>query len=312
MRAFIPVDIIGTAKLISSSIPEPDATVGEVVYSGATPYNIGDLVIDTSNHLRWKSLTSSNTGNTPDPDENTTHWQRDGYSNKYRMFDWNSSKFSTAPSGSSFTIAPGGRCDALYIDGFVGKQIDVTVTDGAGGPTLFPTESFDMRARLAMTPWEIAFIPFDYHTTVASFGLPVSSLDPHITITATGIGSGDISIGRFGAGLSLYMGKLQWSPVIDFQSFSEVDRSTFGETTLLTPRLSIPAPELEILIDANRVDRLDRFRESTDAKVVFWSGLDDIGQTYARKLLLGGIHRRFRFELSNPTEPKLNLRLEGI
>lgn len=311
MRAFIPTDIIGASKLISSSIAEPDTSIGESVYSGGASYDAGDLAIDLTSHLRWISLINGNTGNTPDPDADTTQWKRDGYSNRYRMFEWNSSRFSVAESGSSFTIAPGKRVDALHIDGFEGSQIDVTVTDGAAGATLF-SQSYDMRARLAMTPWEVSFVPFDYHTAVATFDIPVSTLDPYITVTATGISSGDVSIGRFGAGLSTYIGKLQWSPIIDSQSFSEVDRSKFGETTLLTPRLSIPDHDLELRIDANRIDRLDRFRQATDARVVFWSGIDDMDHVYSRSLLLGGIHRRFRFEISNPAEPKLYLRLEGI
>lgn len=311
MRAFIPIDIIGTSKLISSSIAEPDTSVGEAVYSGAATYDTGELVIDTSNHLRWKSLIDSNTGNTPDPDADTSQWKRDGYSNKYRMFDWNSSRFSTAPSGSSFTIAPGQISDAVQLDGLVGSAVSIAVTDGASGATLFD-DPFDLRARLAITPSEWTYERFDYHEALSSFALPLGTIDPYITITVTGISGNDVQIGRFGVGLSTYLGAIQWSPVVDYKSFSEVDRSTFGETVVLTPRLSIPDHDLSLLINAARTDKLARFRQQTDAKTVFWSGLDDLSHAYSRTLLLGGIHRRFQFDLTNSKEPKLNLRLEGI
>ena len=312
MRAFIPVDIIGTSKLISSDINEPDTTIGEFVYSAAIPYGVGDLVIDSTTHRRWKSLIDSNTGNTPDPDADTAQWKRDGYSNKYRMFDWNSSRFSVAPSGSSFTIAPGQRITDFHIDGISARQITVTVTDGNGGPVVFGPLSFDLRVLSASTPWEFTYQRFDFHTKISSFSVPPGSVDPHVTVTAVGINDGNINIGRAGVGIGEYLGKLQWSPVIDGRSFSEVDRSIFGESTLLTKRESFDDEELELLIDARRVDALLRLKKRTDAQAVFWSGLDDMNHKYARTLLLGGIHRRYQINLSNLNEPKLFLRLESI
>ena len=102
MRVIEPITVT-ESMLLSSTVSEPDASMGETAYSGAATYNTNDLAV--LNHLLYRSLIDSNTGNSPDVSPN--EWLLLGSSNKFRPFYYLTNNRSTGATPYVIEVAPG-------------------------------------------------------------------------------------------------------------------------------------------------------------------------------------------------------------
>lgn len=307
-KAFIPVPIIDSI-LISSTITEPGT--GEDAYNAGTTYALDDTVsvITTDSHLTYKSLQGSNTGNTPDPDEDTAWWQRTFNTNRWKMFDYLRSEQSTDTTQITVVLAPSQRVSAVFVGNMEGaEQIVITVRDGGVSGDIVYTETKDLESRNALTHYEFAFAPFVYDGSFASFSLP-ATLDPYITIDITGTAS--MSIGGLAIGQALELGCTLFSPLITTKNFSEIETDDFGNLTL-TPRKTVPNIDQTISIDADRTSRLLRLSQDANAAPIVWSSMDDSDQPYYRPTLILGYYRKFEINLDTITKAKLFLDIRGI
>ncbi|WP_430229948.1 hypothetical protein [Nitrosomonas communis] len=305
MKAFLPIDITD-ARFVSSTIAEPDAA--EPAWNSGTTYaqDAEVSVITTDSHLVYKSLVSSNLNNPPatSPDK----WFLKGYTNRFRMFDWNQGNPSKGASPLTVTIKPGQRINAVMLEGIKAATAAITVKDGVSGPTVL-TINKDLLNRHATTPYEWCFSPFVYDKVTATFDVPPVG-DPVVTITLTDP-SGTCELSRFAVGQAILLGDIEWNPVSDAENYSEITWDAFGKATL-TPVPSQPIIELELATEANRVNTVKQFRDQANAKAVVWSGLDNLDHVYAESLVLIGVYQRFPIDLSNIKQAKINLTLKGI
>ncbi|SFN10092.1 hypothetical protein, partial [Nitrosomonas communis] len=158
MKAFIPIDITD-ARFVSSTIAEPAAA--EPAWNSGTTYaqDAEVSVITTDSHLVYKSLVAGNNNNPPasSPDK----WFLKGYTNRFRMFDWNQGNPSKGLSPVTVTVKPGRRINAVMLEGLRAATVAITVQDGVGEPTVL-TINKDLLNRHATTPYEWCFSPFVY------------------------------------------------------------------------------------------------------------------------------------------------------
>ncbi len=305
MKAFIPIDITD-AMLVSSTVAEPDAE--EPSYNAATTYAefAQASVITANSHLVYESLVSGNVGN-PVTDE--TKWILKGKTNRYRMFDWNQGNPSVGASPMTVVIRPGKRISAIMLEGLKASTVDITITDGIGGPVAFTLDGY-LLVRQVTTYYEYFFAPFVYDKVVATFEVPPVT-DPVITVTLTDP-SGVIEVSRFATGLDTYLGAVEKSnPVVDSDNYSEITYDPFGHATL-NPIPSIPTTDQKLFCKSSRLNVVRQFKDQANAKAVVWSGLDDIEHDYQEALVLIGVYQNFQIDLSDPNYPVINLTLKGI
>ncbi len=305
MRAFIPIDITD-AMLVSSSIAEPYAS--EPLYNPGTTYAEGALVsvVAANSHLVFESLVGSNLNHSPAT--SPAHWIQKSYTNRFRMFEWNQGDPSIAASPLTVVLRPGKRIDAIFLDGLKATTLEIVVTNGPGGDVVFTLDAH-LQVRTVASFSEFYFTPFLYQQKLVTFDVPMVP-DPVITITLSDP-SGTVEVGRIACGLSIYHGNIKWNPVSDLENYSEIVWDDFGKATL-TPVPSIPMTEQKVIVDIGRVNVVRQFRDSANAKAVVWSGLDDVDYGYTESLILFGVYRSFRIDITNPSYSEVTLSLKGI
>jgi len=305
MRAFIPVDITDS-MLVSSTISEPYAS--EPAWSAATTYAAGNLasVVTANSHLLYESLVGSNLNNPPAT--SPAYWILKSYTNRFRMFEWNQGDASTAESPISVVLRPGQRIDSICLEGMQASTVEIIVTNGIGGDVVY-TYDADLLVRNVTSFFEFYFSPFLYKKTIVTFNIPPVP-DPVITINLYDP-SGTVSVSRIACGLSTYLGNIKWNPVSDSDNYSEIVWDDFGKATL-TPVPSVPVTEQKVIVDINRVNLVRQFRDQVNAKASVWSGIDDMEYGYTESLILIGVYRNFRIDITNPSYAEVNLTLKGI
>jgi hypothetical protein len=171
MKIIIP-NIITPSLVVSNSAVNAYAD-----YSGGTTYALDVLV--TYNERYYKSLQSSNTGNTPGLTSSTAWWADQGPSNKAAMFDGFVSTKTTASNSLSFTIEP---INANSI-GLVGIEASQAVITASLGASVIYTRTINLQNASLVTNWvEYFFNEVEYQTDIALTDLPPI---PGISITVT-------------------------------------------------------------------------------------------------------------------------------
>ena len=307
MKAFIPIEITD-ARLVSSTITEPDTAEPE--WSPLTTYVEGNTVsvIDTDSHLVYEALANVTANLNKPPATSPTFWIEKSNTNKFRMFDRYKGTPSRAASPCTIVLRPGKRIDALMIR-LSATTIEMTVTNGIDGPVAFTLDGY-LQNRKAASFNEFFFSPFHYQKVVTTFSIPPVE-DPVVTITLTDP-SGFIDIEHLAIGQSVFLGAAQKNnPIVDSDNYSEITWDDFGYATL-TPAQSIPTLDVEVACPKNRVDIVRQFKSDANAKAVVWSALDDFDHDYTESLVIYGVYRSFPINVDDPNFPVIKLSLKGI
>jgi hypothetical protein len=107
-------EIVTEAMLTSINIPENDHSQ----WANGSTYARSDLVISTTTHSVYRSLTDGNQGNNPDlemaaladplvEDPSPVNWQLIGATNRWRVFDQKPSRLATYSGPIVIDLAPG-------------------------------------------------------------------------------------------------------------------------------------------------------------------------------------------------------------
>lgn len=270
-------------------------------YSGGATYALDDFVVDATDHYEYKSLVAGNNGN---PLTDNTKWQRQGATNRFRMFDLLKNNVTTAPS-LVVEITPGQRVSGIGAIGVRAKSvlIEVIVASVVKWST---TETLSTRFT---TGWRSYFFGgFSYKTKFANFELPPYS-SATIRLTFTGIGAEDVSVSRIILGSAVYLGRTIHAPRIGKLNFSKVDRDSDGNSEI-TPKRSIPRITKTIRFDRAKTDQLLKLGDDLNAIPALWSGLDDSAHGYFGALLGICVYKVFELDLDRPEEALLNVELE--
>lgn len=307
VKAFLPIDITD-AMLVSSSIGEPSAS--EPAWNSIDTYAEFALVskVTTNSHLVYESLQSANTNHalpTP-PATSNDWWILKSYTNRWRMFEWNRGSASVGGSPLIQAIRPGKRISAIMLLGLKGSMLNITVQNGIGGPVVLNIEK-NLLARHAMTPFEMAFTPFIYDTVFATFDVPPIN-DPVVTVTLTDQ-AGVCEIGRFGVGMSVDIGEVDWNTVREDENYSPITYE--AGKAVFEPVPNWPGLEMLLHVDAKRTDRVLQFKDLANGKAVCWSAMPQV-PTYEQMHMLIGPYQRFRFTTKNHKQAEINLKIRGI
>lgn len=307
VKGFIPIDITD-AMLVSSSINEPSSA--EPTWNSIDTFAEFGLVsvVTTNSHLVYESLQSGNSNHpTPIPPvESNSWWILKSYTNRWRMFEWNRGLPSSGGSPMTTTVRPGKRINAIVLLGMKAATAEVTVQDGIGGATVYSITK-DLLARHAMTPYEIAFTPFIYDTVFATFDVPPVG-DPVVTVRLTHP-DGVCELGRFAIGMATDLGEVEWNTVAEDENYSEITYD--AGKAVFDPVPSMPGLEMELSIDAKRVNRAVQFKDLANGRAVVWSAMHNI-DAYRQMHVMIGPYQRFKFTTLNHKQSAINLKIRGI
>lgn len=309
MKVIPPV----TPTLISSTVPEPDATaegdgVGAVVWDAGSTYAAG-AIVTRPNHRRYSSVAGGNTNNVP---ENTTatdppKWVDLGPTNRWRMLRTTGNAQTVGASPLVVVVAPGERIMALMLTGVEADEVLVEQLDASD--TVVYTYDANMRRRTTTRWSEYFFGSFPFASNLLMLDLlPITGAKVRITYTRA---VGSVRAGPIVLGTPVDLGSVELGATSGAIDFSRYVRDTFGNATLL-PRRTIPRTSQKAIIDKGQVDKIRSTLLALRASSAMWIGIEDDSNPYFQSLAVLGIVKQWDINLDEVEKAWLKLEIEGI
>lgn len=258
-------------------------------YAAGT-YALGDVVINPATHLQYESLVASNTAALTD----SSKWLLLGPNNLWRAFDVLRNTKASGPSGTSFTITPGKRIDAIGLAGLVADRFEIVLT--VGGEEKWTYEE-SLSTRNTQSWSDYFFGTFFFRAETAVFGIPKFS-GAEITITFYR-STGDIEVGGIWINEAVYLGELEVDPDVDSRNFSTIDRKPTGELKLIRRR-TVPTNAWTVFCPKDRLSKVKPLRDQLNAVPAFWVGLEDSSDPYFDLVTMPAVYTRFKITPGHP------------
>lgn len=298
LSVLVGVDITD-AILVSSTAAEP--ATGEEVWSAATNYTVGKVVIRTTTHRRYEALLGGTDAGLP---ENTPlRWADLGPTNRWAMLDGETSNQTSVASPLTVVLRPG-PFNSIYFDGLDADSISVTVKDAPGGTVIYEySGSLEGSA------------PPDYYEYFSDRFKPLKDLllsgidlysNPEVSFTLTTPG-GNVKCGVVRVGDLRPLGRTLSGAKAKPKSYSSVTIDKEGKNKIRRGKKArdMSASALVPIADAPMV--LDQITELMDVPCL-WICSDSINYRGLRQYGLGSA------ELGHNHESHVNLTLnvEGL
>lgn len=295
-----------TEAMVSSTIPEPDASVGEVLWNAATNYIAGNTVVRTTTHKVYERVGTSGV-DAGLPEVTPSKWVEVGPTNRWAMFDISRSTGSSLPSGvTTITITPGTRVNSLGVIGCTALVAETSVQVGAE-TTYSSTDNLFYRFT---NSWYSYFLgKFSYKANFTKVNIP-PSISSVITFTFHMGGTGG-RVGGIIIGNKVNVGDIQVNPIVEAINFSKVERDSYGNSILI-PRRSVPKTTQKTFVSKTNINKLMQTRAELNAKPALWVGLEDELDGYYDALLIFGIYTEFSINMEYPEHATISLELEEI
>lgn len=303
----VPPTQITDSMLVSSNIPEPDASVGEVLWDASHSYETGDVVVRVQTHKKYEYVGTAPHSSTTPPEQDPTKWLIVGSTNRWALFDFTRSAGSVRTGSISFEINPGKRVDTLSLLGLEAENVVVTM-EVSGNEVYRYEQSLTTRNT---TSWYTYFFgEFGYVPSILLQNLP-PYVGATVKVTLTNSVS-DVKISSCIIGRKIYLGATQYNARSDSMNFSVINRDEFGEA-VLKPRRSIPKTNQTLYTPKEIINQVRTARKDLNAVPALWSGLDDdFDDPYFESLLILGIYKQFEIDIAKPAVAIVNLELEEI
>lgn len=312
----IPPNVITPAKLVSSTIAEPDTTLAipEIEWVSGSVITQDQQVIKASLHKKYRAirpLTSAE--NIKSPEQDTTAWQEIGATNKYAMFELNRSTRSISNDSITVLINPQERTGSIFLSGLIGSDVQIEILDA--NDVVQKVYNFGLSMRMTVSWSTYFFGKFLTKPSLAIFDLPLY-YQGKIRVTISNSSTGGVGVSSIIVGNAVYMGEVQWEPESDAQNFSKIERSFDGNLQAgvnLIPRRSVDLLDLRIFAPKAITNILKNLRSELNGVPAVWTGLDqDSSDPYYEILLIFGLHRNFKINIKYPEYTLVTLKLEEM
>lgn len=299
MRVIDPITITD-AMLISSTVPEPDT--GETEWSHLIDYVVNDVVMRASLHKKYRCIAPIKSDTPPESDAD--NWAYIGGTNKWAMFDDTSAATVETSSPLTAVIAPG-ICNSLAILGIAGQTLTITITDGAGGPTVY-SRTIELDVSVVTDWYQYFFEPFTTRQVVILNDLPPY---PNARITISLSGTGDVSIAHAIVGTSYDLGATLYGATAGIRDYSrkQTDETT-GVVTLEQRRFS-KTMRARFFLDDAAVNAVHSRLEGLRATPCVWVGSD---REDLEPLVIFGYIKDFSLDLQQARGSYYSLEIEGM
>jgi hypothetical protein len=230
-------------------------------------------------------------------------WLDVGATNRWKMFDAAVGSQSSLASPLTVVIDPGQVVQGLALLDVEAASVRVTMTDGAGGPTVYD-RTWNMIDGTSIADWfDYFFAPIEPKDTLIVSDLP---LYPAGRLTVTATGSGTVKIGTLALGTLVAVGEVHASPSVGVIDYSRKETDIYGVTTVIE-RSYARRMDLDVTVDNGRVDYLARMLATVRATPVVW-----IGDDRATCLVVYGFVRDWGLHLVYADTSEGHLTIEGL
>lgn len=302
MRIVNPI-AINDSNLDSTTIPEPDASAGEVSWVAGS-YVVGDEVIKSSTHRRYRCAVAT----TDDPEVGVLRavptWIGIGATNRYAMFDLKNGSKSMASLSlavETTTNLATTAVAAFYISG--AETVTVTLTDPVDGVVYSNSvEMIDNSEIVDFWEW---------------FNLPIISIDqfvltdlpsyPAATLAVSFDGVAEVSVGTLVQGIQSSLGVAVYGTSSQLVDLSRVDSDEFGNYTIVE-RPFYNLVDYDIVMPQNRA----RWARNLVAKYritpIVWIG----GVDSSLPQVTFGLYNDFQITTSAPNDTRATLQIKEL
>ena len=252
MKVIRPVAVTA-AMLISSTVAEPSGS-DPAAWNAATAYAVGDLAHRVATHRVYRRLVAGTTATAPENDLTGTapNWADYAPTNRWAMFDDETGSQSAGASPLTVVVDPG-IVNGLALIEVVATSATVTMTDGAGGPTVY-SRAVDLVLSVVSDWYAYFFEPFSQRATVVLLDLPPYAAG---RITVSLAGGGTLKLGGLIVGTQYYVGEAMHGATAGIRDYSRkrTDENS-GITTLQRGRYArIMRVPLRVLAGASNAVR---------------------------------------------------------
>jgi len=303
LRVVKPVEITD-AKFTSSTIPEPDASVGEIEWSAAS-YNTGVRRIKSSTHRVYEVTAVPST--TDDPEvgvlADPPTWVNVAPTNKWALFDSVNSTQSLETTQLIVEITNGQTVNSVA--GFSIEEataINITVTDPMVGE-VYNTD-VDMVDNSAVADWYYYY--FAPIVQVSQFALLDLPAYPDATIKMT-VDGNDIKFGSFVLGNQIELGVANYGTSVQLLDFSRKEPDDFGNIVVTQGRTS-KLVDFDVTIPKEKVNFVFSVLSSITTIPSVWVGDDGSNDP----TLVFGYYRDYQNNISSPTITDATIQVEGL
>lgn len=295
MKLIKPHDFVYGTNLVSTTATETYTT-----WSSGTTYALADRKV--YGLYVYESLQASNLNH--QPDTSPTWWVLVGPNNKFAMFDLATSTATTKASPLTVVLDTG-AINSLAFIGLIGTEVTVSMTDGAGGPTVY-TNTIDLNDNSLVVDWYTYFFsPFVQLGDVVLTDLPPYN-NARVTILLTG--GGTVEIGELIYGLIYDLGSTEYGATVGIIDYSRKNTDEFGTTTFIERAFS-KRMTATFMLDNNQMNFVQRLLSSVRATQCVFIGSEDAD--YA-PLVVYGFYKDFTINIQYSTKSYCSLEIEGL
>lgn len=304
----IPPIKIDASKLVAAdcTIPEPDASQGEIAWVALGTYTTKQVRVTLDNHRKYESQTD-HTNSALHPKDDIQNWEDIGATNRHAMFDTGRNAQSIGPAGAvlAASVVPGKRVNALFLGRLAAAYVTVIMV--VSGVEVY-------RKRLALTQrrtrsWsDYYFGEFVQLRSVMLLDLPFyagATITVELDNGALPARCSSMVVGR-----SVYIGDVDWGGSSDQILFGGFERDQFGNPKLLDRRALI-ATSQSLIVPKSQVDKVLDLRTQLNTLPAVYSGMGaKTDDGWAEMFLLYAIHTRFRVIAVNAKEARVDIDIE--
>ena len=218
-----------TSAMLTSTVAETDYSA----WSSGTTYAVGNRCISTTTHRVYESLVASNTNHDPTDISNrigaTPWWLDVSATNRWKMFDDQTTSQTTATTSMTVTLEPG-SFNAFALLGLSAETITATVTD-LGSSTVLYSYTGDLEDSAPEDYYEYFFSAFSPQTDFIVDGLDsYSNMELVVTLSVV---SGDVKCGMLQVGDLRVLGLTQYGAKAKPKTYSYIKINDYGENEIV-------------------------------------------------------------------------------
>lgn len=306
----IPPVKITDSTLLSCSVPEP--ATGEVLWNAATNYAIGDVVIRTQTHRKYKALVAGVNATPPENSliasgGNPARWLDIGSTNRWAMFD-NVIGTQTIDSSGHLVveIAPG-PIESLALLELLGQRVKITAYESqAVGAAIIKEIDVNIDGSIINSFYDWFYADYEQQTNFVSLDIPAGFWNMKLKIEV--FGSSGAGIGVLAAGRLIPLGATTVGAGVGIINFGKVTTDDFGNREWLegtfARRITLP-----IVTERSELSRIDKQLSGLRSTPAVY-----VGSTKSEldALVCYGVYRDFYETIPGYSTVTLNLEIDGL
>lgn len=308
----IPPAEITDGTLLACNVPEPDISKGEVIWDATKNYAIGDVVIRTQTHKRYKALVAGVSATPPESSlvasgSTPARWLQLGATHRWSMFDRVIGTQTIDPGGHLVVDIAPGPAEGIALLELRGQRIKITVFESPA-PTAAVAKviDVDIDGSVIETVYDWCFTEYEQQRNFVSIDLPPGYWNTRVRVEifgSSGAGVGVIAVGRL-----VPLGTTLMGAGAGILNFGKVNTDDFGNREWLegsfARRVTLP-----LLTEREALSRIDRQLSGLRSKPAVYIGSV---QKQLDVFVCYGVFRDFYITVPNFPTATMNLEIDGL